>query len=389
MPTPPRHPGPGSQEALRSANESRLMDLVRAGGAQSQADLVRASGLSAATVSVTVRRLAEDGRVTLRTATANGRRAVLVASVDPGGLSAGIDIGRTHARVLVGRSADDVLAEREVPLALGHTPDVTVPLLAALLDSLVVGVGSAAGEVTRVGVGLPGPVDEERGVVTGGAILPAWVDTPVRQLLEASFAMPVAIDNDANLGARAASVLTHAGVDDLLYVKIGTGVGAGLRHRGLPWRGHSGLAGEIGHLPLQAGGPLCRCGKRGCLETLGSTESIRQGLAAVLDREVAPEELVGLALGGSAVVRRVVADAAEALGRGLAMACTLLDPGLVVLGGPLEPLGDLLVRPLRESFDRHALMATASRTEIVMSSLGVRTEALGALLLGLDTSVKT
>jgi predicted NBD/HSP70 family sugar kinase len=374
---------PGSQRALRAANESRLLELLEVGSPSSQAALVRASGLSPSTVSVTVRRLVETGRVHVESGTSNGRRSVLVRAVSSGQLCAGVDIGRTHLRVTLGHGPREVIAEREVALLPGHAPRETVERIATVLAAMCAETDLAVDRVASMAVGLPGPVDRERGLVTGGSILPAWVDVPVDALLHELLPMPIALENDANLGALAVAATERPTSGNLLYVKVGSGVGAGLICAGGLLRGTSGLSGEIGHLPTSRGGQLCRCGRRGCLETVASVDSIRLGLSAILDQEISNREVVDLTLNGSEVARRVVEEAGDALGQALAAVSIILDPGLIVLGGPLEELGELLLRPVRQGFDRHALSATAKQTEIRLSSLGQRSEALGALIMAL------
>lgn len=368
---------------MRAANEDRLLALLGSGSAYSQADLVRASGLSASTVSVTVKRLHRAGQVAVETGTSNGRRATLVRATGGGRLAAGIDIGRTHVRILLGTSLDELVGDLEIELPERHAPAATIPAIARAVSDMVTSAGRPISDLSCVGVGLPGPVDEYAGVVTGGSILPTWVDQPVGAMLTEALATQVCLENDANLGAYAVTKAARPGVQNLLYVKIGTGIGAGVIVGGRLMQGSSGLAGELGHLPASPGGLQCRCGRRGCLETVASAESVRIGLSEVLERDVSNQEVIDLALSGASVARRVIEEAGEAVGRALAMAACLLDPGLIVLGGPLTPLGDLLLNPIRHSFDRHALSVIAEGTTITMTTLTKPPEAVGALMLGL------
>jgi predicted NBD/HSP70 family sugar kinase len=298
-------------------------------------------------------------------------------------LAAGLDIGRSHARILLGTSLENVIGDQELHLPERHTPDETIPKIGEALASMIVASGHALSDLKCVGVGLPGPVDEVAGVVTGGSILPTWVDRPVGAMLRSTLGAQICLENDANLGAYAIAKTVRPAVGTLLYVKVGTGVGAGAIVGGRLLQGSSGLAGEIGHLPSLDGGPQCRCGRRGCLETIASAEAIRAGLSDVLERDLSNEDVVELAREDSGVVRRVVAEAGHALGRGLAAASCMLDPGLIVIGGPLVGLGDLLLEPMRQAFERNALPAIARSTTIVMSSLEQPPEAFGALMLGL------
>ena len=159
-PAPPPLPtgGPGSQRALREANEQRVLSALRT-GVHSQAELVRVTGLSPSTVSVTVNRLHERRTRVLETGTSNGRRAVLVRTADRSGLAAGVDIGRTHVRILVGRTIDDVVADREVALMDRHLTRRNDSADRRSAGRDCPRHGAHPDDISCVGVGLPGPVN--------------------------------------------------------------------------------------------------------------------------------------------------------------------------------------------------------------------------------------
>nr|WP_237448327.1 ROK family transcriptional regulator [Nocardioides flavescens] len=364
---------------MRAANEQRVLATVREGWGRSQADLARATGLSPAAVSGIVARLVARGEVSCTTEVSRGRRVRVVSAAAGSEVFAGVDIGRSHARLLVGDGSGRVLEEREQPLAPGHRPTTTLATVRDQLEEMV--AGSAGGRVLRaIGVGLPGPLDREHGAVVGGTILPGWVGVPVTTAL-APLAADVRVENDANLGALASAAQT--GARDLVHVKAGSGLGAGLVVGGRLHPGAGGLAGELGHVAVSdaASAPMCRCGRRGCLETYASTEVLARTLSTVLDRRVPLSRVVAMGASADPIVRRVFDDSAEAVGRGLGILCTLLDPGLVVLGGPLAGLGHRWLQPVRAGFARSALPAVVSHTSIQLSPLGERAEALGALQL--------
>lgn len=379
MSTTRSEPAPGSGQALRAANERRVLDLAQEGWGRSQAELARLSGLSPATVSGVVSRLLERGEVTCSTGVRSGRRVRLVSGTGDRTICAGVDIGRRHARLVVGDGAGRLLAECEQPLAPGHRPGTTLVAIAQQLHELVEGVAPGV-RPSAIGVGLPGPLDRDGDAVVSGSILPGWVGVPVVEQL-APVSDVVLVENDANLGALA--LQAHTGLRDLVYVKAGSGMGSGVVLDGRLHVGSNGLAGELGHMTVSdvPTAPMCRCGRRGCLETYASTETLARALSTVLDRRVPPHRVVPM--GGSAdpVVRRVYDDAGEAIGRGLGTLCTLLDPGTVLLGGLLAGLGQRLLEPVRAGLARSALPAVAARTTVELSPLGERAEALGALQL--------
>ena len=182
-------------------------------------------------------------------------------------------------RVAVADLAHTVLAEAEEPLDVDHEADEGVALAGRLVRRLLDEVGVAADRVTGVGMGLPGPLRRDSGEVGDSAILPGWIGARPEALMQAELGLPVRVENDANLGALA-EIVWGAGRDctDLVYVKVATGVGAGLVLNGRLYHGAGGTAGEIGHVTIDDGGPVCRCGNRGCLEAFAGAEAVLEPL---------------------------------------------------------------------------------------------------------------
>lgn len=373
---------PGSQGALRAANEARIADVLRDGPA-TQSKLAERTGLANATVSNIVRDLRDRGVVTTGPTIHQGRRATLVTIESGAGpVVVGVDFGRRHVRIAVARTDLQPIAERHVELPAGHHASeslaVAAHALAEMLDD------AQLREVAAMCVGVPGPFDLRTGTIAGHTILPEWVGVS-RDAIAEAFGMPVEVGNDADLGATAErTVGAHRGVDDLMFVKVGTGIGTGLVLGGRLHRGAIGIAGELGHVQVDPQGPLCVCGNRGCLETLASVRVMTQELSAALRRPVSTADIVTSALAGDPVTRRVIEDAGVAIGRAVANAANLLAPAVVVVGGPLSEVGELLLEPVRDGFRRFAIHALASSTDVVATSLGERAEVLGALAIARD-----
>jgi predicted NBD/HSP70 family sugar kinase len=193
--------------------------------------------------------------------------------------------------------------------------------------------------------------------------------------------VPVHIDNDANLGALAESVL-GAGRDarEMVYVMLSSGIGAGLVLGGRLHRGSRGTAGEIGHVLVNEQGALCRCGNRGCLETYAGVGALLE-LLRPAHGELTVERMLELAADGDPACRRALADAARTVGQVLAALCNQLNPDRVVVGGTLSPAAELLLEPMRDMVHRYSIPAAADDAQIVQGALGERAELLGALIL--------
>jgi predicted NBD/HSP70 family sugar kinase len=166
-----------------------------------------------------------------------------------------------------------------------------------------------------------------------------------------------------------------------MFLKIGSGIGAGLIINGAPYYGAVGITGEIGHATIHEYGAICRCGNRGCLETMASTTTMIELLGKGSGLHLEPEDIVRNALARDPATLRVVDDAGLAVGRALGNVANLINPEVIVVGGPLAGLGDILLDPIRRGLVRHAVPVIGETTHLAMSSLGARAEALGAAAL--------
>ncbi|MEU8434921.1 ROK family transcriptional regulator [Streptomyces sp. NPDC029216] len=376
---------PGSQSSLHRANLERVVRAVRLAGSLTQAEIARTTGLSAATVSNIVRELKEGGTVEVTDTSAGGRRARSVSLSGDAGIVIGVDFGHTHLRVAVGNLAHQVLAEESEPLDVDASWVDGFDRAEALVGRLVEQVGVARDKVIGVGLGVPGPIDVESGTLGSTAILPGWAGINPRQELSQRLGVPVYVDNDANLGALGELVWgSGRGVRDLAYIKVASGVGAGLVINGRIYRGPGGTAGEIGHITLDESGPVCRCGNRGCLETFAAARYVLPLLQGSHGPELTMEKVVELAREGDPGCRRVITDVGRHVGSGVASLCNLLNPSRIVLGGSLAEAGELVLAPIRESVGRYAIPSAARQLSVLTGSLGSRAEVLGALALVLS-----
>ncbi|MEE2521555.1 ROK family transcriptional regulator [Pseudarthrobacter sp. J75] len=380
-PTKSRTRNPGSQSALRHLNQQRIIEALM-GGPATQAELARQTGLSTATVSNIVKIMQESGLASTEPTTSSGRRALNVRLNSNGAVAVGIDFGRRHLRVVLASMSYHIIAEESVQLPLGHHAEEGIRAAVELLSRLLAEYGVERDALVGAGVGIPGPIDRRTSTVAQGAILPEWVGINILDRLEETLDMPVFLDNDANLGAL--SEVTwgqHGSVTNLLFIKIGSGIGAGLILNGAPYYGAVGITGEIGHATIHEQGLICRCGNRGCLETIASTTTMIELLGRGSRGQLTPADLVSRALARDPATLRVIDDAGLAVGRALGNVANLINPEVIVVGGPLAGLEDLLLDPIRRGLIRHAVPVIGESTVLTMSSLGDRAEALGAAAL--------
>src|ERR1700754_4925789 len=378
----------GSLESLRRLNRLRVIRALRDEGHISRADIARRTGLSRSTVSSLVADLQADGLVVERPEPgsahgAQGSRPPILLSFDASaGAAVGVDFGHNHLRVAVSDLASTILSERKQPLDTDHDAQEGLEMAAELVVQTLAEAGVTKETVIGAGMGLPGPVDQGEGVVGSSAILPGWIGMGAAKELRKRLDVPVMVDNDANLGALAEAAF-GAGRDagDLIYLKISSGIGAGLILNGRLYRGSAGLAGELGHVLVNPDGIVCRCGNRGCLETVAATGALVDLLRRSHGDDLTVATMIELAAQGDAGCRRVIGDAGRALGQVVATLLNVLNPEMLIVGGDLAAAGDLLLDGIRESVARAALPETSRGAQLVAGVLGERAQVLGALAL--------
>lgn len=377
---------PGSQTSLREANRARVITVVQQRGSITQVELAGVTGLSAATISNIVKELSVAGVLSTTPTSRSGRRAQLVTLARNLGLVAGIHFAERSLRAMLADVTQRVIAEQRLPLPPEHRADSGLDRAAQLVEEMVDSVGAAMGEVLAVGVGLPAPVDVATGTVSATGVLRTWDGIVVPDVLGDRLGVPVRVDNDANLGALAETRLGVArGLRNVVYLRASHGLGMGVVIDGQVLHGRSGMAGELGHVVLDPEGIPCRCGNAGCVETTAGAAALLAGLHPV-HGHLALRDVVARAQGGDVALEAVLADAGRRLGAALAMACTLLDPEMVVVGGELAHAGEILMGPLREVLHARVMPGSAGPVPVQQAMLGDQAEVRGALALAVETS---
>ena len=249
--------------------------------------------------------------------------------------------------------------------------------------------------VVAVGVGAPGVIRVDKGIVVKSPNFPDWNNLPLKNELEKALSIPVFIENDANAAALGEK-WRGAGRDirSMIHLTLGTGVGGGIILDNKIWHGADGMAGEIGHMTLIPDGRQCTCGNTGCLEMYASARGIvqsfreeleRQKLSAAGDlKEVTSEKVYQAAREGDAVARRVMKDMGRMLGIGIASLINIFNPERVVIGGGVKDAWPLFIGATHEEIMKRAFQVPAERTEIVPSSLGDDAGMVGAAAVALE-----
>jgi predicted NBD/HSP70 family sugar kinase len=373
----------------------RIVRALSERGAMSATQLARLSGLAKSTVSTTLRSLRDSGLVVENPITGNGKvgRPATILTLNPhAGTCVGVLIGLQHIQVILADVSHAVLSDKTFALEADYSPQAAVEIATRLVRESYAEQGLPLESLLGVGIAVAGPVNPVNGRMLRASGVPTWVGVDVPELFRPAFNRPVIADNESNCSAIAEMTWGAAiGYEDFVMFTADVGVGGAIVAGGRVLRGIAGGAGEFGHMSIDPNGPLCRCGNRGCLELYASFETPLKYASQRFGRAMTLEDVIGLALEGDIGCRRLIEDTAEIAGRGLGIIGTAVNPGLIVVGGRLPLAGELFMRPLRASFDKHTLVKCAdvpadSRTEIRVSRFIANDACMGAVGLVLRRS---
>ncbi|MEU5884130.1 ROK family transcriptional regulator [Spirillospora sp. NPDC047279] len=379
---------PGSLTSLRSRNRLLVLDAVRRHGRISRVGIARATGLSRTTVSGLVAGLLAEGVLTESAETsvppaARGGRPATPLTLNPeGGGLLGVHLRHTDIRVLLADLSGGVLGERHHRVDVDHRPDEALDFIAGTALDLVATAGRDAGRIFGMGVAVSAPVQSRSHTLSLPSMLSGWTDADFATRLGERIGLPVHVGNDADLGALAEWTFgAGRGVDDLIYIMVSDGVGAGLILDGRPYQGSTGAAGELGHIAVVDGGYVCRCGNRGCLETAVGAQALTAAFSRTRGPDTTIADLVALLAADDPGARRVVTDAGHLIGRALAGICAMLEPRMVIIGGEVAAVGRPLLDGVRDVLTHRLPPALSQGITVSGGHLGDRAEVLGAIVL--------
>jgi predicted NBD/HSP70 family sugar kinase len=295
------------------------------------------------------------------------------------------DIGATHARVAVTDLAAEVLAERTADLPVDRGPEATLDWLVQAFTALIAETGHDLDQLCGVGVGLPGPVEHSTGRPINPPIMPGWDGFDVPAWLGERLGAPVLVDNDVNIMALGEHWAARPGVHDLVFIKIGTGIGCGIITDRRLHRGAQGAAGDIGHIRVSSSPDVaCRCGNTGCLEAIAGGAAIastlrRTGVEAANGRDV-----VRLVRAGNTHAIQAVRAAGREIGDVMASIVNFFNPSVIVLGGDVALAGEHVLAGIREVVYSRSLPLATQHLTVEASDLGDRAGVIGAAVMVIE-----
>ncbi len=388
---------------VKTLNKHVVVDLIRfTPGGMSRAGLSRELGLTRAAVTSIVNDLSDMGIVReAEKQTSGGRKPAVLEIVPSQGYVVGAEMGATHIIALVADYSARVIREKEIRIDIKDGPDICLASLDRVVQQVIAEAGLQLVDIHAIGIGVPGPVVISEGFVSAPPIMPGWDNFPIRTAMNKKWNCTVLLNNDAELGALGEWAY-GAGRNEanLVYIKVGTGIGAGLIFGNELYHGVTGSAGEIGHVTIQENGSICACGNRGCLESvaggnaiaLRALEEVQRGKRTQLVGfgdfyQITINDVISAARKGDLLCQQIISEAGTHLGTAIASLVNLINPSIVIIGGGVAQSGDLLLEPIRAAVSHRSLRVASKAVRVSAALLGRRASAMGAVVQALSHSL--
>jgi predicted NBD/HSP70 family sugar kinase len=374
--------------ALGASGASEVFQVLRDGQPRTRAELAQLTGLARSTVAARIDTLMSLGFVApFGGAASTGGRPPSLFALNPGArVVVGADLGATHAIVILADLSGRELGRAQQQMSIGDGPEAVLGWLASAITGLLERDGRTAGDLAAVGIGLPGPVEHDTGRPINPPIMPGWDRFDVPGLIQRDFPVPVLVDNDVNIMALGELNASWPEVADLMFIKVATGIGAGIILGGVLQRGAQGTAGDLGHVRVARGGEtICRCGNAGCLEAIAGGPALAAALSASGEQALSgSQDVVGLVRSGDVQALQAVRQAGRDIGDVLATCVNLVNPSVIVVGGALAQAGEHLLAGIREVVYTRSLPLATEHLRIVPSVSGQNAGVAGAAVLAIS-----
>jgi predicted NBD/HSP70 family sugar kinase len=367
--------------SLATPGAGMLLQLLLDGRPRTRAELIELTGLARSTVAGRVDALLASGLVVPsgEAASTGGRPPARFAFNPQAKVVLAADVGATHLTVALTDLSGQIQDSITESLDIVEGPARVLGEIATFGRELLQRSGRRVEDLAGTGVGLPGPVEHSTGRPNHPPIMPGWDDYDVVGHLVGELGAPVLVDNDVNIMALGEYATEYAAVDHLMFVKVATGIGAGIISGGRLHRGAQGAAGDLGHVQTPSGSNVvCRCGNTGCLEAVASAAAVAESLRAVGLDASGSAAVVDLVRSGNVTATNAVRQAGREIGTVLAACVSLLNPSVIVIGGSLAQAGDSLLAGVREVVYGRSLPLATMELHVVVSRAGVRAGVIGA-----------
>lgn len=372
---------------LNGFGSGDLFQILRDGTPRTRSELAELTGFSRSTISVRLDELLASGLITPveSAASTGGRPSARVALNAHARVVAAADFGASHATVALMDLSGEALISQRSQRDIASGPAGSLDWVADTVTTLLRQTGHRREDLIAIGVGLPGPVEHSTGRPTSPPIMPGWDGYDVPAHLQRAFDVPVLVDNDVNVMALGEQWKGWPEVRNMVFVKISTGIGAGIISAGSLQRGEDGSAGDIGHIAIARGaGIACVCGNAGCLEAIAGIPAIIASLRSTGVELSSVDQLIALAKSGNLDAIRAIRQAGRDVGEVLNMCVSIINPSIIVIGGALSELSDQLIAGIREVVYSRSMPLATQHLQIVASRVGANAGAIGAGIMAIE-----
>ena len=369
---------------------SELFQFLRDGVPRTRAELAQLTGLARSTISLRIDDLLEQGLITpVGEAVSTGGRPPAQIALNAGGrVVVAADLGATHGQVAVTDLSGTVLRSVLEDLVIASGPEVILDWLVLTIKKLMAECERPIADLVAIGIGLPGPVEHESGKPTNPPIMPGWDGYDVPAHLGNTFSVPILVDNDVNIMALGERAMGWPDADDIIFVKVSTGIGSGIISGGVLQRGAQGIAGDIGHIKIPRGsGVLCKCGNEGCLEAVAGSPALIADLRRMGHDITTVAELVALVKSGDTDAIQAVRQAGRDIGEVLTVCVSIVNPSVITIGGALAQAGEHILAGVREVVYSRSTPFAAEYLSILQSRAGVMAGVAGASIMAIERAL--
>ncbi|AMB42113.1 MULTISPECIES: ROK family transcriptional regulator [Paenarthrobacter] len=376
-----------AKKAAPGFGASELFQILRDGRPRTRSELAAATGFARSTITARVEELLQTGFIAPvgDAASTGGRPPARVAFNPSARVVAAGDIGATHATVAVVDLAGTTLAKAREKIQIADGPESVLDWLTEAVSSLLSKLQRAPEDLIAVGIGLPGPVEHSTGKPSQPPIMPGWDGFDVPGYVQGTFDVAVLVDNDVNIMALGERAACWPQTDNMLFLKVATGIGSGIISSGQLQRGEKGTAGDVGHIAVnRAAGIACRCGNIGCLEAIAGRPAVARALRAAGVDVPNDSDVMALVRQGNILASQTMRQAGRDIGEVLNMCVSLLNPAVIVIGGSMAEAGEQLIAGIREVVYARSTPLATQDLSIVQARTGAEAGITGAAIMALD-----
>lgn len=369
-----------------SNSAGEMLQLFRSGTVTTRREVQQVTGLARSTVTFRIDALLAAGYLVEDGVTdpQRGRPAARLRVNDTATTILAADLGATHGRLAVCTAAGDVLTEAVIESSIASGPTQVLGAVVADLDRLLLQSGRSRSSVRGVGIGVPGPVEWATGRIARSISMPGWDHYPVADHLTEVYGLPVVVDNDANLLGLGEQRTVHPDAHLVMFVKVGTGIGASILLDGALIRGSHSAEGDIGHAKIVGVSETCSCGARGCLAAAASGRAMVRDLSRLGLPVTTSRDVVALARRGQPDAVRVIQEGGQALGNVLSTVVSLLNPDVVVIGGDVAHAHEQFLTGIKQALLSRTQPLATAQLQVTYSRLGDRAGVTGAAAMVQD-----